>query len=324
MSNSTNLVQIANKIDFYFVVTLVPVGIATNFISMLIFTRKSLNATNMGFFNLLISISNIVTLVFYLFFMESNRVFNYDLSIVSDFGCKLMMLLRRVIREMAPIVETVMTLERFMTVYYPKRFTVFQKRSFLSALILIIFTCFVIISFENLFYYLEISNNTRSCTGTQLIVTSSDLISATLRTFTPFAVMFTLNVLMLRRIISRKIIRSSSKSRREYQFTISVVSMNALFLALNLPVSIGYILKAIYSDSRTYTAQMVEFYWRLAYLVATCHYILTNVTNFVFNRLFREELFKIFSQPRRESQLNIVWSLVASSGILTNLGNVEK
>ena len=312
MSNSTYLADLANKFDYYFVITLVPFGILTNSLSIIIFLRKSLNTTNMGFFNLLISTSNLITLTFYLFVMESMRIFHYDLAIESDFACKITYLLRRVIREIAPIIEIAMTLERFMSVYYPKRFRFINNRLFLLGLIGFIFVCFVLISFENLFYYLEFNNSTRVfvCTSSQLVSSSSDLVSATLRTFLPFSVMFVLNILMIRRLISRRLIKSATKSRRDYQFTVSVISMNILFLILNFPVSVGYILRIVFSSNLptsepSHTNQVIEFFWRVSYLLATANYILTNFTNLLFNRLFRKELIRIFIGEKLEFPSNL-------------------
>lgn len=303
--STVNLAALSTRINYYYVVTVVPVGILTNLISIAVFFRKTLSVTNMGLFNLLISVANSITLIYYLFVSESSLVFNYDLSTSSDFACKILMALRRVIRELAPIIEMVMTFERFMSVYFPRRFGFIQKRSFLLSLISIIFALFCIFSFENFFYYLEDNlNGKKSCTGVPLVTVSSNLVSATLRTFLPFSIMFTMNILMVRRLITRRLIRSSSsssKSRREYQFTISVVSMNALFLILNLPVSIGYILQVIFSDPSSHVTQVINFYWNVAYLIATSHYVLTNMTNFVFNRLFRQELMKILVGDRLES-----------------------
>lgn len=318
-TNSIDLPMLTNQINYYFAITIVPIGIITNAISVCVFLRKSLSVTNMGLFNLLISAANFITLVYYLFVSESNLVFRYDLLTLSDPGCRILMMFRRVIRELAPVVELVMTFERFMSVYYPKRFIIVQKRSFLLALIGAIFAFCCILSFENFFYYLDVKNGTRSCTGVELVTVSSDLMSATLRTFIPFFIMFSMNILMVRRLITRKMIRSSSKSRREYQFTISVVSMNALFLILNFPVSILYIVRIFFMGSKSHAAQVVNFAWNIAYLIATFHYVLTNLTNLIFNRLFREELVKILLGDRLDSQTN-----QSSVSRLTPIDNLER
>jgi hypothetical protein len=132
LSNTTtmtiNLTTLGNTIDFYFTWIIVPIGFVTNAISILVFARTKLLKTNMGYFNLLIAISNLLTLLFYFFAQKSTTVLNFDLSIQTLTGCKLFMFIRRVLRELSPIIETVMTLERFLSINYPKKFPIFKNK----------------------------------------------------------------------------------------------------------------------------------------------------------------------------------------------------
>jgi hypothetical protein len=123
-----NLTPIGNTIDFYFTWIIVPIGFVTNAISILVFARTKLLKTNMGYFNLLLSISNLLTLLFYFFVYKSSTVLNLDLSVQTLTGCKLFMFIRRVLRELSPIIETVMTLDRFLSINYPKKFPILKNK----------------------------------------------------------------------------------------------------------------------------------------------------------------------------------------------------
>jgi hypothetical protein len=122
------LTSIGNSIDFYFTWIMVPIGFATNIISISIFSSKKLLKTNNGFFNFLIAISNTFTLLFYFFVYKSVTVFQLDLFIQSPLACRFFMFIRRVSRGLSPTIESIMTLERFLSVYFPRRFPSFQNK----------------------------------------------------------------------------------------------------------------------------------------------------------------------------------------------------
>ena len=315
MSNSSselNFSPLINLMNSYYTLVAVPIGFFTNILSIVVFMRPNLLKTSMGYFNLLMSISNLLSLFFFFFIQQSSIVFHIDLSIQTDVGCKLFMFTRRVMRELTPIIETIMTFERFITIYYPKKFTFFQNKMFILKLICFVLFVYAIISFENLLYELQITEKSsyqvvnettvwtnttsKSCTGSLLVTVSSDLISATLRAVIPFAFMLVFNVLMARKVMRRKsIVMKNQSIRKERQFTRIVLSLNMVFLVMNFPEVIGYGLRnglLVFNKPSNLTLQIVNLYWAIAYIISTSHYIVSIVTNLVFNRIFRFELLK--------------------------------
>ena len=319
MSNTSelNFGPLISSMNSYYTLVAIPIGFLTNILSIIVFMRPTLLKTSMGYFNLLISISNLLSLLFFFFVQQSSIVLNIDLSTQTDVGCRLFMFTRRVMREVSPLIETIMTFERFLTIYYPKKFTFFQNKIFILKLTCAFIFIFALISFENLFHELQITEKSsyqvvngttvwknttsKSCTGTLLVTVSSDLISATLRTLIPFSLMLVLNVLIAIKVTTKKSVmknkQSANKSRKERQFTRIVLSLNMVFLILNFPQAIGYGLRnglLVFNKPSYLTLQIVNLYWAIAYIISTSHYIVTIVTNLVFNRIFRVEICKLF------------------------------
>ena len=129
---SNRLNDLGATIDHYFALITIPVGIIFNTLSVFIFLRKNLNKTNMGFFNFCLSISNSFTLIYFIFVSDSRIFFSYDLKIKNDFLCRIIPFLRRVIREVSPWIEVLITFDRLIYVKFPTRFKFMHKKLILA------------------------------------------------------------------------------------------------------------------------------------------------------------------------------------------------
>lgn len=183
----------------------------------------------------------------------------------------------------------------------------FFKKVFLFKLIAVIYITYGSISFPNFFYILQnqtsssLNSTSLTCAGPLIVTASADLISAILRTLLPFGFMLVLNILMSKKILFKSHLvffksKQVSKSRRERQFTMCVLAMNTVFLVLNFPEAIGYILRnalLTFQKPSFETVQIFNFYWMLAYVFATSNYIVTILSNLSFNKIFRKEFYHI-------------------------------
>jgi hypothetical protein len=102
-------------------------------------------------------------------------------------------------------------------------------------------------------YYLQVSNSiknlttnnqtktvitlTKSCTGTFDVLKVSDMISVILRTFAPFCLMITFNIILI-----KDLFLSKRNLNREIRFTVTVLLLNISFLIFNGPLSVVYII----------------------------------------------------------------------------------
>ena len=153
------------------------------------------------------------------------------------------------------------------------------------------------------------------CTADRHMLLVNDLTSLILRTLLPACIMLVLDVFIVRTLFVNKARLSASQSMKakvpsskfsrlcssqrsrlskEYQFTYSVGTMNAVFLLLNIPVSVTYILKNFYEPNGNTQPSFMQirigFAYLVAYKLANLHYASLFFSNLAFNHLFRQEL----------------------------------
>jgi hypothetical protein len=306
--------QIASSINYYFAISMVPVGVILNGLAFLIASRKSLNKTNMGFFIRSLSTSNLVTLLFSLFFMQSRLLFNFDFYTYSDVSCRFIMYTRRSIRVLSPMIETLFTVDRFLAVMFPKKFEFLKKNRNVLLSILVIVAIDLISNTLNAFNHVEeistqfVDSNgltrmysKKICTSSDAISFTSDVILIFMRVLIPLAVMGSLNFLICRKLVtSRQSIHSSGsasiKANKDRQFTKNLVLMNVAFIAFNLPKAITYFVKDIIHESvfneGPFNAEEAKLtmYWYITFNISTFYYVIYFPLNVYFNKLFRREV----------------------------------
>jgi hypothetical protein len=300
---AVKLVLIYDSIQFYYLRVAAPIGIVFNALAILIFTHKSLNKTNMGFYNTLIALANMLVLLFYMFVQNSMLLLGIDLTTASYLSCPLIYFFRRTIRELPPMIETLVTVDRFLNVFYIARFrAILQSKRFILTTILFIYLIVSALSFENLLYHLSPVNNetaTFHCTASPLVSISADLISSLLRNYLPSTAMIVLNVFIINKLKQSKSKSNSRVQSKESDFTRSVVSLNFVFMAFNLPESIVYLIKIVF-DHLTMCSDVakvrITFMFQLAYFISTFYYMAFFFTNLMFNKLFRRQVFKLLTQ----------------------------
>ena len=113
--------------------------------------------------------------------------------------------------------------------------------------------------------------------------------------------MIILNWLMIRKLFKsdRSTFKQNSLSRKEYQFTITVMAYDAYFLFLNFPVSVYYIMYDINLYSGALRGDPVmnagyNLYNGIVVNLSFCVQVLTFFMYLAFNKLFRQELLRVF------------------------------
>ena len=307
MSTDLNyVIYIGNKLDHWFLLLTVPLGILLNMISIFIFTRPNLNKTNMGFFYFHLSIWNTIVLIYYFFVMDSKSTLNYDLSTHSDMMCKLITFFRRFIREIPAWIDALITFDRYLTICHhaTNRFKFMKRKSNIILIIYGIILLLALVSYENFFYYLN--ETSKKCVSTRTNAILSDIISISLRTVIPGFLMCLFSILLIKHVkrirknaksISYQFFSSLSGSNstsntfRENQFTFSVLCMNGLFICLNTPVSIMYLIKHFYvTQNDGFVYELVTNIYLVTYNIANLYYSFMFFSLLAFNKLFRYEV----------------------------------
>ena len=303
---SESLDQLEDEIGYYTTILIVPVGIVLNILTAVIFLRKGLNKTNMGFFYFWTSVLFAFTLIFYIFIHNSSIMFNYDLTLNNNTSCKIVTLLKRAIRNLPPWLLVLISIERYLHLKFKFNKNFNNKTLiFFASFFLIIF---LMISFNitNLFYYLNNNkNSTLNTTDNQKCQTSEDLkliailIAATFRSLIPILFLIVLNGFIASKLIinTRLLIVSKKKEakmfRREYHFTFMTLVLSSLFVVLNLPDAICHLVRNTYSSVNSHdikTLAIIDFIWDTTYDASNFYYSSFFFINLLFNSIFRKEL----------------------------------
>lgn len=281
------------------------IGIPCNILSIIVFARLMMrnNKTNMGYLYIFQCSIDLIMLLFILLVHRSAQTFGVNFYLMSDTTCKLIIFSRRLIFQTSSWMTVLIAFDRFIFILYghTDRFKFMKKRRNLAA---IIFGVFIIISLANilnLFFY--VSNS--SCTSSNSIVVSSDIISILSRTYLPFIFTIVFNIFMVRKIVgrtnqARASLNQNSVNRKENYFTTAVIAYNIYFLVLSLPFSIYYVFydANLYSGAfsagsdavfRSSYALVNSITGSLSFFVQTFSFF----TYLTFNKLFRSELVHI-------------------------------
>ena len=229
------------------------------------------------------------------------RVLGLNLIIISSVGCKIYQYFNYGLDALSPFCLVYISVEKFISIAYPNKRLILKKKN-------IQIYYFVSLCVFNIFYHLNvpisydtvaISNTTTICffnnDENQLTVTLMDLIDFIL---IPFILMIIFSTLLIITIFkSRSKVNNSLKEnkrlKKDIKFSISLLSMNLLFILLNLPDEIDLFLP--FNN---------EIYSPLAQL---CN--LSFAINFYLilftNSLFRKEFISLFFNKKAKNQQRI-------------------
>ena len=321
---STDFINFQNQInyikyvmDYYFTMLVVPIGALLNIISALIFRRKNLNKTSMGFFYFWTSVLNAFSLTFYLFFFNSNLFFHYDLSTISDASCKASITIKRAIRSLVPWLTILFTVERFVCLKFKNKSFQWKKQTYLWILLAVLVGLFIVNS-VNLYFYVDYRNTTltesynqtrliitASCTASHYVLFMADFIAATFRIAIPLICVIVLDLMIISKLVmnikffSKTDKKSIRQHKRENHFTFTVIMVDVFFIIFNLPVGVCYVVRNMYTGigaQNSYILAVLDFIWLKTHDTANLYHALFFFINFVFNSLFRREIFLIIIQ----------------------------
>lgn len=295
---------INRQFNNYYTIAAVTIGVPCNLACLFIFWRLLKNKTNMGLLGIIQTVVDLFILLMFLFVFRAWQLF-YPISPLNrdDFQCRFFTLIRRFMLHVSSWVAVISTFDRFTYVFYghDQRLKFMKSKLSLCGLILIVMVVILICNIPNLFFYFE----SGSCKSSNDITLITDVISILIRTYIPFGVMVVLNFLMIRKLFKsdRLTFKQNSLSRKEYQFTVAVMAYDAYFLFFNFPLSVHYIMFDInlYSGALKGDPAMNAGY-NLYSSVAINFSLLVQILSFfmytAFNKLFRQELLRVFGLTR--------------------------
>lgn len=327
---------------FYSSAILTPFGLLGCILSAIIFfANKTLNKTNMGYLYGWLAVFSLFSLLteYILGGFVTGLPNMISFSSISNVTCKLNIFLIRICPHMASWFQAYITFDRFIQLKYPSKAFMFKKKRTINVFIalMVLFVCAV--NMSNLFnsiVEIQISSSSSSiqnrtiqlndsttlpsaktnmtnqtttikfCTASSQVSFASDIISAAMRTWLPFVLIASFNVMSIRLLTesgkrANLQISNDARSRREKDFTRVVLKLSFIFFAMNFPLSAVWVILNCYrSFTSPATSALViaciNIASRCSMILAYGYQSLTFYLNFTFNITFRGEVLKFFGK----------------------------
>ena len=217
------------------------------------------------------------------------NTFNYDPTIISSIGCKIYQFYNYGMDAISPWILVYISIEKYISIAFPtKRFLLKKTRS--QIIFFILLCVFNIIYHINLPFSFDLIsvNNQTVCyfinEESQTIVSYMDLVNFFLF---PFILMiFSSNMLIFIIFKSRNRVnhnnseKENKRLKQDIKFSITSLSMNLLFLILNLPIDIIEFLP-LYNNNELYM-----IFWYIFNISSATNFYLILFTNSLFRREF--------------------------------------
>ena len=236
--------DIIHHIVNYSMLNFIIFGAIGNFMCFRIFTLTKLNKYPISIYFRAISIFDSVMLIHGVhFYIRDNSTFN--MKYVDSILCKMWPYFLYAIGPISGWLMVIVSLDRFLSIMFPRRFPLIHKSSFQLAIIFSIVVCNYVL-YSSMIWRSEfqsVSNGTNKCVQYFNIDSSIYLIDLINSALLPFLIMFFMSISLItfvHRSRSRsRSNNSSSSSKRDIKFAITVVSLNIMFFVLNLPICIS-------------------------------------------------------------------------------------
>ena len=316
MNNSLalNLTGLVYAFEFYSCLVIVNIGLVANLLNILVSMRKELQKNTMGFYNVLMSTFNILTLVTVCYlnlFIES--LGDEQLILKSNLSCAGILFISRLFPQVASWLNVMVTFDRMICVSRMKRDTYANNKRRLTLIVAGI--CMVLsgINAPNLFFSLKtqatlnlMTNITRvetDCKASNLLILIRDMVSAVMRIFLPLVLQASMNALLIYKLYSiRRRVESSqmtSTMKRDHKFAFTIIVLNVIAVITEFPVIVclAYINVYGYSQSFIVTtsnqAAIASFAYLCTMVLSSFTYVALFFVNVVTNKLFRRECSKL-------------------------------
>lgn len=277
------------------------IGVVANILAFIIFSRKKFQNTIFSiYFRFFIIFDTLSLMLPINKLLEMN--FNIIIADISDSLCKFRYYYAYVSVPISGWTLVVISIDRFLSVSCSGRFHFRKKKGFhiTMAFIILIFNLSYYI--PNLFYYIETKTNYSNetnltieyskCQNPGFALEIMDLFQSTL---VPFLLMIFFSSITIKSLFESRI-RANLKNghRKDIRFAITSISLNILFLVMNLPYFIVSILNQhtnIFENNFLLFKFIISTTLGLLYSNAATVFFV----NILVNRLFRNEFKKIFN-----------------------------
>ena len=286
---------------------IVCLGIIGNIFTLIIFSRKNLSKISRLLRILTISDSfGILSVLQH--YIKNN--FGINIRILSDLSCKFFLYLAYIFFPISAWLLVYVCIERFFMIKFPLRYKFLQRKSvqiYIVSLIIILNSVLYSGIFVSVKVLKIMSNNQHNNSVTSLLCypitlqllnlfATIDIINSTI--ITSFLMVFNTGLLIYALYQSRAKFynpnptkQEKKRKKKDIQFALSCISLNILFLVMNVPNKLNTLINNDTSSDTFYILDDV-FYLNFG---------LSFIIHFISNRNFRQEVFICISKMSNRS-----------------------
>jgi hypothetical protein len=307
---------LAKTIIVYIYPVISLIGIITNVLSFIVFSRKIFYNTIFSTYFRFSIIFDSIALLF-----PINKLFELNFNIYfSDFNNELCKFRYYFIYFTFPIsgwILVVVSVDRFLNISFPNRFLFTKKAKFQFFMCLFVLGFNLVYYIPNLFFHIKVNvkwNNSTNQSKTTLKCTNPGVpiewMNMLLTSILPFIFMFfftSLTVFLLFKSRNRISTNNSNQVIRQKDkiFAKTSITLNLIFFLINLPVRILSITK-FYHQNLFNNDNLYQLISSLSYLIAYTNSATVFFTNISVNSIFRNEFMKWNFSNRKINNINNV------------------
>jgi hypothetical protein len=318
-------VVVAHRMIFrYLAPVVITASLLGNILTFAVFSRKCFKKKSIGFYTRALAIVD--SLCSFLFLRHVlRRGYGMNVGLLGAFLCKTNTFAITVAAASSAHLLVVISLDRMMTILYPQRFD-FIKSTYFQLVVVIAISIFNIGYYAPLVAFFELTESSvdeehseiNSTINTNFSIDVSNqsdqqsLLCATSNEYTetvynwmdlfnstlvPFFLMIVFTVIMLVKIFHSRVRSTSSRGsnssasnikKKDINFAFVSISLNVIFLILNLPIIVFGLITSQLSDDAIYILNIITinlFYINFGSLF---------VINFCVNHIFKREVLGTF------------------------------
>ena len=255
-----DLTDLTHTVQFYSCIVIFSIGFVSNSLNILVCIRKELLKNTIGLYNILMSLFNILSLIFvgYLFFFPQS-IGQTNLILRSNINCKLIWYFMRVFLQMSVWLNVMITLDRTLCVYSPRtqRLKLVQNKTTMIMAVVCLFLFICGINVANLFYYLD--TQAQICTASIFVTMLSNLIPVFMRFLVPLVLQVVLNSILIYKVYKARHILQMPALQKERKFAFTVIILNVILFATEMPILVCTVLIHVFGFNQTYISTTLNF-----------------------------------------------------------------
>lgn len=294
------MLKFQSKFHFYFNVTsaiiITVIGFLGNSLIIYLLSQEEFRRVTLFRFYIMSAISDSIY-VFFIWPFNFQNAFGMNKN---KFACRLYQYLQYLFYHLCSWIVVLTSIDRYVSVLHPRKFTLQNKLKYQLSAILIIFFVLALIDIPNYKFfdvYLDASNETVCDTLDQLNGLYLNIMNGILAAVIPFIIMIWCTYVISRYYISQKIQLKKTNQKlfkKEEKFARIMLIMDAIFLVLNMPFSIQVIIFNILTIKKIDAASSKFLIYDLTDAMTFIFSSFRIFFYIAFNKVIRIQVFKLF------------------------------